>query len=104
MTFDCLLATHASLHRSWDRNGLRQNCTTSRRYSHITAKAILVLGHGTTSKIFLLRCLLFGNQDVDLLATRQSEIGPIVLEKKRLLLVPNNQGAAEGLHLFILIL
>ena len=69
----------------------------------MTAKATLVLDHRVTIEILLLRLLLYWNQDVGFLTTRRSKIGPVILGK-RPPLVPKNQGVAEGLHLFVLIL
>ena len=50
----------------------------------MTAKATLVLDHRVTIEIFLLRLLLYGNQDIGLLTTRRSKVGPVILGKRDL--------------------
>ena len=50
----------------------------------MTVKATFVLDHHITIEILLLRLLLYGNQDVGLLAMRRSKIGPVILGKRDL--------------------
>ena len=82
MTFDSLLETHRVPYGSWYRNRLGRY--HSRRYSRITAKATFVLDHRVTIEILLLRIFLYRNQDIGLLATRRSKIGPVILGKRDL--------------------